>query len=217
MASRGGKRPGAGRPKKGAAPVEAQTHTESPVQTQPQEVAAVAVDVPVDNPFHLTPKELLFVEAYFGAANFIAVRAYELAGYSMAGRGNTKYSNAVKVLGGAKVAQAVAAKMAAKVSALKVMTGEEALQRLSTYARADIGHVLGENDAISKLPPEVRQTIKAVRETRYGRCIELYDAMRATELLAKADGKLKEIVKVESLEELIAASMQPAPANGAAA
>jgi hypothetical protein len=216
---RGGKREGAGRKRKTAAGTpEAHTHTDSPVQAQPQEVPAVAADVVIDNPHGLTPKELLFVEAYCGAARFSATKAYELAGYSMRGAGSSSRANAIKVLTKPDVEKAVTEKLALRVQQLSgVMTGEEALERLSTYARSDIGLVLGENDPISKLPLEVRQTIKSVRPTRYGTVIELYDAMKATELMAKAGGKLKDHVEHSgkvTLEDIVAGD---APQDGAAA
>lgn len=219
---RGGKREGAGRKKQPTtAPVQApaaQTHTEPLAAAEPPPKAvAGAVDGAVDNPFNLTPKELLFVVAYCGAANFSATKAYELAGYSTRGKGSSTRANAIKVLTHPSVQQAVAAKLAARVRDLSVMSGDEALGRLTTYARADIGLILGPDDSLSKLAPEVRQTIKAVRPTRYGRVIELYDAMKATELMAKAGGKLKDHVEHSgkvTLEDIVAGD---APQDGAAA
>lgn len=169
----------------------------------------------------LTSKETAFVAAYLGgAARGNGAKAAVLAGYA---KGSAKVT-ASRLLRKPNVKLALAnfrdglanqAAAAAHIVQSKVMSGEEALERLTLYARADIGRVLGENDPLSKLPDEVRATIKSVRPSRYGRTIELHDSMRATELLAKAGGKLKEILQVESLEELIAKSMQ-APSGAAA-
>jgi len=158
---------------------------------------------PLDNPFHLTARELLFVEAYCGAARFSASRAYQLAGYRTTGSGGR--SNACKLLAKHRVAEAIAGRLAARVERLQVMDGDEALERLTRYARADIGKVLGPHDPIAQLPDDIRLTIHRVRDTQFGRVIELYDAMKATELLAKAAGKLVEQHKhTITLEDIVA-------------
>jgi len=157
------------------------------------------------NPFGLRPRELLFVEAYVGAAGFNATRAYELAGYESRTRGSLR-ANAARLIARDTVARAVAAKVAERALQLaRVMDGDEALERLTLMGRADIGKVLDPDDALAKLPDEVRLTIKAVRPNRYGRVIELHDAMRAAELLAKAAGKLVERHEHRiTLEEIVA-------------
>lgn len=91
---------------------------------------------------------------------------------------------------------------------LAIMTGQEALERLSNHARADVWPaILGRNDPIAKLPLEVRICIRSVRPTKEGRVIELYDGQRATELLAKAGGALTDKVEHkldQKLEDLLA-------------
>jgi phage terminase small subunit len=159
----------------------------------------------------LSSKEAAFVDAYLGIAAGNATKAATLAGYAKssahvtASRLLRKAHIKAKLLS-TRIEKAADAIQADTIIRTKIMGGDEALERLSLYARADIGAVLGPDDPISQLPAEVRATIKGVRETPHGRNIELYDSMRATELLAKAGGKLKEIVQVESLEDLIAQS-----------
>lgn len=178
---------------------------------KPQEThAAPAVEVvtPLDNPHGLTPRELLFVEAYCGVANFNAAQAYKLAGYKVSPSSHASAS--ARLCGKVRIAVAIATRLAVKAERLRIMDGDEALERLSIYARADIGKVLHKDDPIAQLPDEIRLTIKAVRPNAHGRTIELYDSMKATELMAKSAGKLKEILKVEhTLEEVLALSHAP--------
>jgi hypothetical protein len=199
-----------GRPKKAGTSRESapqETHASIPTETQePTETHAAA---PLDNPHGLTPRELLFVEAYCGVANFQPLAAYTLAGYK------PDAGNAQKLTVRYRVAQAIAGRIAVKAARLRVMDGDEALERLTLYARADIGKVLDPTDRIARLPDDIRLTIKTVRPGAHGRTIELYDSMKATELMAKSAGKLKDIVKVEhTLEEVMALANQ---STGAAA
>lgn len=170
-----------GRPKKGTP----KTQPAKPTETQETHAAAP----PLENPFDLSPKELLFVEAYCGVANFNATEAYALAGYKRDRHGASHLATRYNV------AQAIAAKLSARVQQLRIMDGQEAMERLSLYARADIGKVLHPDDPLAKLPDDIRLTIKTVRPTLHGRVIELYDSLKATELIAKSAGKLNEIVK----------------------
>jgi hypothetical protein len=174
------------------------------------------VPVVIDNPFELTPRELLFVEAYCGVANFNACEAYRAAGFE--GKPASVSANAARLIASDRVSKAVASKLATRLTALRVMDGEEALRRLTLYARADIGHVLPADHPIKQLPEEARLLIKSIRPGRYGTVIELHDSMKATELLAKAAGALKETVKVEhSLAELMAMANAVAQSNHGAA
>lgn len=204
---RGGKRPNAGRKRtKPAKPAKVQVVESSAIDApEIEETAAESTAGTLDNPFGLTPKELLFVTAYTGAALGNATKSYELAGY--AGYGGTRRSNACKLLTKDRIARAIAARLAERVQVLDVMDGDEALRRITVKARADIGQVLGPDDPLSQLPPDVRATIKAVRPSRYGRSIELYDSMHAAEVLAKAAGKLVEKHEHKhkfSLEDIVA-------------
>lgn len=212
---RGGKRLGAGRPKKAknaasqAAP--APTHTETPVPADTLAVTLLRA---------CTGREQAFILELVAHPDLTHREAFRRAGYCKGSADNSLDANAAKVLKRDRVQKALIAlrtvALESKVAAV-VMTGEEALERLSTFARADIGQILGPDDVLSKLPPEVRQTIKAVRPTRYGRVIELFDSLRATELMAKAAGKLTEKHEHEhkfTLEDIVAG---PAPQDGAAA
>lgn len=168
----------------------------------------------------LTEKESRFVAALLGDAAGNGTKAAVLAGY---GKSGAKVI-ASRLLKKPKIQAALANLRDKQVDKTlttieivreRTMSGDEAMERLTTFARADIGNLLEDGDPIKALPPDVRQTIKAIRPTRYGRVLELHDAMKATELIAKSAGKLKEIVQVESLETLIAKSMEPK--QGAAA
>lgn len=169
----------------------------------------------------LTAQKLQFVDFFVGEAAGNGAKAAELSGWSktsakvIASRllKDPRIKAAIVHRQGVLVNQALTA---TDVVNSRVMTGEEALERLTVFARADIGCVLDPEDPIAKLPADVRATVKSITPNRYGRRIELHDSMRATELLAKAGGKLKDIVQVESLEALIAKSMQPVPAGAAA-
>lgn len=187
------------------------------VDTKPtQETHAKPDDVDAEG---LTPRELLFVEAYCGAANFVAIKAYEVAGYSMRGRNNSVYANAANVLRKPKVQDAIAVRLSARVERLRIMDGDEALERLSLYARSSIKALLDESDPLRQLPDDVLATVKAIRPGRYGRTLELYDALQATQLMAKAHGKLRDHVDHEhkfTLEDLVAGP-EPTTETGAAA
>lgn len=170
----------------------------------------------------LTDKESRFVTAFLGEANGNAAKAAELAGY---GKTSAKVTGS-RLLKKPKVQAALVSLRANRVSQAlqadeivraRVMTGDEALERLTLFARVDATEFLDPEDSLRALPADLRACIKSVKETKFGRNIEFHDAMRATELLAKAGGKLKEIVQVESLEDLIAQSMQPPTAAEASA
>ena len=212
---RGGKREGAGRKKKSAVSTpEAQQHTETPA--------------PAVNPLALdllqacTPHEQAFILELVAHPELPQYEAYRRSGYGPNSSDDTADANARKVLARDRVQAALNAlrRNVLEIKATEaVMTGEEALGRLSLYARSDIGQIVGPDHPISKLPREARLVIKAVRPTRYGDVIELYDAMRATELMAKAGGKLKDHVEHSgkvTLEDLVAGEEMP-PNKGAAA
>lgn len=194
--------------KKGGRPRKTRDASPPPSVSAPTETNPPAPETDasaLNNPFNLTAKELLFVAAYCGAALGNATKAYALAGFK--GTGSVARSNACNLLAKDRVAKAVGAGLAKRVEQLSVMDGEEALQRISRFARADIRAVLGDDDPIAQLPADVACLIKSVTPTRYGRRIELYDALRANELVAKASGKLRELHDVRvtrSLEDILA-------------
>jgi len=172
------------------------------------------VDV-VDNPFGLSAHELLFVEAFVGAAQFRAAKAYELAGYKTTGAASR--ANASRMLTRERVAAAIAARLAERVKALRIMDGDEALEGISNMGRIDIRSVFPPDSSIAKLPADVADAIKAVTPTKHGYRIEMYDKLRARETMAKVAGRLKETLKVEhTLEDIMAAANRP-PDEGATA
>jgi hypothetical protein len=193
-----------------AAPVEPSTPAESAAPSDLLEILdppAAAVDV-VDNPFGLAPRELLFVEAYCGAAQFKAAKAYELAGYKTNGAAHR--ANASRLLGRERVGAAIAARMEEIRKRMRMMDGDEALEGISNMGRVDIRKCFPENSSIAKLPDDVADAVKAVTPTKFGYRIEMYDKLRARELMAKAAGKLKDVVKVEhTLEDILAAANRP--------
>ncbi len=176
---RKGGRPKGSKKKTAETPAAAAAVTSAPAQ---------AIAPPIENAHGLTPRELLFVAAYTGVALGNASKSYELAGYS--GRGGAQRTNACKMLTKDHIAAAISERLALRVERLSVMDGDEALERISVLARGEIGLVLGPHDVLSKLPLEARMLIKSVRDTKHGRHIELYDALRASEIMAKAGGKL---------------------------
>lgn len=162
----------------------------------------------VDNPFGLAPRELVFVEAYVGAAQFRAAKAYELAGYKTTGAASR--ANASRMLTRPRIEAAIAARMAERVKAMRIMDGDEALEGISNMGRVDIRKCFPPESSIAKLDDETADAVKSITPTKFGYRIEMYDKLRARELMAKVDGRLKETVKVEhSLEEILARSNQP--------
>jgi hypothetical protein len=157
-----------------------------------------------ENPEGLSPRELLFVAAYCGPANFNATDAYAMAGY----RRST--ANACRLIARERIAQAIARKVAERTQRLQAMAGNEALERLTRVGRSTIREFLPPGHYLRALPDEVLMLVKSVRPTKYGDVIEVHDAMRAVELLAKAAGKLKDVheVRAKTLEDLIAEANQ---------
>jgi phage terminase small subunit len=154
----------------------------------------------------------LFVEAFLGPAEGNATKAALAAGYSLAGARQAGHKllqkpQVVAKLGDTrdKLGTAVAVADAALITH-GVLTGDQALERLSLIAQADITELLPKQHRLRKLPRQLRLLIKSVRPTAHGEVLEVHDAMRATELLARAGGKLKETIQVESLEDVLARS-----------
>lgn len=169
----------------------------------------------VENPFGLSPRELLFVEAFVGAAQFHAAKAYELAGYKTTGAASR--ANASRMLTRDRVAAAIQAQLGARVKALRIMDGDEALEGISSMARVDIRKCFPPGSLIAKLPDDVADAVKSVTPGKYGYRIEMYDKLRARETMAKVAGRLKETVKVEhSLEDIMAAANRPPDAGAQA-
>src|SRR4051812_39612248 len=92
----------------------------------------------------LSPRELLFVEAFCGVAEFNASKAYAIAGYK------PHRHNAARLLKKSRIAAAVAEKVAPKLERLRIMDGEEALERITTFARVDIRKVFPAGSPIAQ-------------------------------------------------------------------
>lgn len=190
----------------------AKNASETPSTKLPADLLAITDPIPevdpVDNPFGLHPMELLFVEAYCGVAQFRAAKAYEIAGYKTTG--GASRANASRLLLKERVAAAINARLGARVKALRIMDGDEALEGISQLARSDIRLVFPENSWVRKLPDDVAVCIKSIRPGKHGYTIELYPKDHALEVMAKVSGRLKETVKVEhTLEEIMALANQP--------
>src|SRR5262252_4378749 len=131
----------------------------------------------------LTSRQVAFVEAFLGPAAGNAGRAALAAGYSVkgarqAGHKLLQLPQIKAALGDKGDALGTAAAVATQVLQSRgVLTGEEALERLSTIARADITVFLPKKHRLRKLPPEQRCLIKTVRPTAHGEVLELYDGM----------------------------------------
>jgi hypothetical protein len=104
-----------------------------PIHPTPHENPPVPVPV---NPEGLSPRELLFVAAYCGPANFNATTAYALAGY----RRST--ANACRLIGRDRIGLAIARKVAERTQRLQAMAGDEALERLTRVGRSTIRELL---------------------------------------------------------------------------
>lgn len=155
---------------------------------------------PLCDPDGLRPRERLFVEAYCGVANYNISKAYELAGYK------PHRENGSRLIAKDYIAAAVAKRVRQRVEKL-IMDGDEALERISRFARADIRKLFPPESRIAQLPDEIALCIKSITPNRYGDRLELYDAQKAAETMAKVAGKLKETVKVEhALEDILAAA-----------
>lgn len=198
----------AARPHVTAAELVKPTEPEKPTETQePTEPIVPAEVLPaLDNPFGLTPRELLMIDAYFGVAAFNATEAYRLAGFKSTPEGAS--SNAWRVMGKDRVQQELSRRLSLRRLELRgsVATDDEVLARATARARGDIRKLFAEDDPLAKLPDDVAVTVKAVTPTRYGRRIELYDAHRDDELLLKVSGKLTqrhEVKVTRALEDIL--------------
>jgi phage terminase small subunit len=164
----------------------------------------------IDNPFGLGPMPLLFVEAYCGTAKFNATKAYELAGFK------PNRFNAARLLTNEHIQDAIAAKLLPRLKALAIMDGDEALEGISSMGRVDIRTLFNpETGALLKMaqwPAATADAVKTITPNKYGTKIELYDKLRARELMAKVAGRLVErhdLKHTFSLEDIVAGT--PAP------
>ena len=148
---------------------------------------------PRSDPDRLTHSEELFALEYL-ANGYNATAAYKAVHPRASQR--TAEVNGSRILRKAEVSRFVAGERAARKKRLRVF-GDEALELISLYARADIGALFkdGRLMKLDEMPLNVRRTIKSIRDTTQGPVIVLHDAMEAARLMAIADGELSTSVK----------------------
>jgi phage terminase small subunit len=71
---------------------------------------------------------------------------------------------------------------------------DEALEGITRHARADIRQLFkdGKLIPIDQWPEEIADSVKAIKHTPFGPTIVMYDKLRARELMAMADGVLRQ-------------------------
>ena len=130
----------------------------------------------------LTDKQALFVEEYL--QDFNATRAAERAGYS--GDENSLAVQGHRLLRNAKIAERVRLRLQEAA-----MTANEVLSRLAAIARSSYSEYLTSDATVDfgRLIADGQGfLVKAIKDTRYGKQIEFYDAQRALELIGKRYG-----------------------------
>lgn len=171
-----------------------------------------------ENPFNLTPKELLFVELYCGEAKFHASKAYELAGYRA--RGASLSSNASRMLRSDRVSAAIHARVEALRHQAR-LDGDKELALLETIQNFNVQDVLdpltGEILPVHKWPREAAAALKAMRPSRNGVHFEFEDKIRAVEIRLRAANRLvqRHEVKVARTSEDILAEVNALEQDGA--
>jgi len=155
----------------------------------------------------LTGKQARFVEEYL--QDFNATRAAERAGY--AGDDNSLAVRGYELVRNPKIQALV--KIRLNESA---MTANEVLARLAAIARSDYSRYLKEDatvDFANLLADSQGFLVKSIKETKYGKQVEFYDAQRALETLAKHFGLfIERHVIVDWRRETREAGFDPAAA-----
>lgn len=146
---------------------------------------------PPRDPEALTAPELLFCLEYLIDAN--GTRAYGVA-YPKCKSQDARGANAARLLRRDRIRAYLTRATDERVRRL-TMDGDEALAGITRHARGDIrrlfdteGHLL----PVHAWPDDIADCVRAVRPTRDGTAIMLYDKLRARELMAKVAGKLVE-------------------------
>lgn len=209
---RGGKRPNAGRKRTKPAKERARV----PVPESPAEQSNTPV-IPVENPFELSPKELIFVECYTGISKFNASDAYVRAGFK------PNRHNASRLITKENVEKAIAARLGSRLQTLQ-MSGDEALEGISRIGRADVRKLFDESGnvvPIVNLDDHTADAIASVKvverrvpngededgrpkfELEYTKEFKFYDKLKARELMAKVAGKLKEQIEHGPLQVIL--------------
>lgn len=159
----------------------------------------------IRNPSRLPARELLFVEAYCGVAGYNATTAYRLAGFRSKSR-SAASTNASHLMARDRVAKAIARRLGERIRQVEgAMDGDEALKRIAAMGRGDIRKVLPVRHPLKTLPDDAALLIRSVSPTPNGLRVEIHDALRACELVARATGKLKDQTEGKlTLEEFVA-------------
>lgn len=211
---RGGKRPNAGR--KRTKPVTEPARSTSVAPPAAESKPPANPPETVDNPFNLSPKELIFVECYTGISKFNASDAYARAGFK------PNRHNAARLITKETVEQAIAARLGSRLRTLQ-MDGDEALEGISRIARADIRKVLSVNGnvlPIQELDDDTADAIQSIEvvekripdgdggyEVEFTKKFRFYDKLKARETMAKVAGKLRDKLDVRltrGIEDILA-------------
>ena len=135
--------------------------------------------------------EELFALDYLGNGHN-ATAAYKAAHPKASQR--TAEVEGSKTLRKPEVSRFIDAERAARKKRLR-MDGDEALEAITVYARADIGELFNQNGEllpIHQIPLRVRRAIKSIKHTPSGPVVSMYDALEASRLMAIAGGELKQ-------------------------
>ena len=144
----------------------------------------------------LTGRQLAFIDAWFGEAQFNATEAARIAGYGNgSGNANTWASYGSQTLSNLKVLAEVKRRWSAHG-----VTSDEVMSRLAAQMRGSISDLLCEEvDALTVDPKKVREhgyLVKALRPTKDGMVVELYSAQEAAKLIGQTLGMFKERVEL---------------------
>jgi len=105
-----------------------------------------------------------------------------------------------KLLRNPKVARAVADARAERYAALE-MQADEAVALISLTARADIGDAYAEDGVtllpVAQWPASLRLAVKGIKPGPFGDSITLHDGLRARELMAQIQGRLKNTLELK--------------------
>lgn len=170
----------------------------------------------------LTPKQVLFVEAYLKDPTNQAAAAIA-AGYSE----RSAYSCASRMLKDRKVAAEIQKRMDARADRVQVKS-DDVLRETMRLAFVDIGDAFDDNGQLlplKKMSPEVRRALSSVKvriTEEDGPVLELklWDKVKTLELLGrhlKLFGEHKEVEVKVTLEQLITQAAAEEKAEGESA
>jgi phage terminase small subunit len=141
-------------------------------------------------------REEAFAAAYI-ASGENGTQAY-LALHPEASR-PTAAVGASRLLRDPKIARAIADARAERFAALE-MEADEAVALISLSARADIGELYDEQGRLLPVhawPVSVRLAVKSIKPGPFGDTVVLHDGLRARELMAQIQGRLKNTLELK--------------------